>query len=151
MRLHLAIPALLAITMMASGLHRAANAGEDKHSHGHSEHAAAATALSLDNGDKWLMDEHTRNKMTEMEGAFYSADHGNQASLNTLGMRMSQDVEELVAGCTMQGKAHEQLHVFLTDYIPTVQAMSSADTLESARANAIKLKGQLDNYKKHFK
>lgn len=151
MKHSLLLSALFATTLMATGLERAAHAADAGHSHEQHAQAVAATTLSLDNGEKWVMDEHTRNKMAEMEGDFYSTDHSQQASLTALGKSMSQDVEELIAGCTMQGKAHEQLHVFLSDYIPAVQAMSSAENLDEARDLAINIKGQLDNYKKHFK
>lgn len=150
MKLPLLLPALLAATLVVAGCDHAAQtiAG---HSHAQHEQTGATTTLALDNGEKWLMDEHTRNKMAEMEAAFYSADHSQRESLNALGVSLSKDVEELVAGCTMEGKAHDQLHVFLTDYIPAVQSMSTADTLDEARDLAINIKGQLDNYKQHFK
>lgn len=150
MRLSLLLSALLAVTLMVTGCDHATTAMEG-HNHGQREQAEVATTLSLNNGEKWLMDDHTRNKMAEMEEAFHSADHTKRESLNALGVSLSQDVEELIAGCTMQGSAHDQLHIFLSEYIPAVQAMSTADNLATARESAINIKGQLDNYRQHFK
>lgn len=124
----------------------------DEHTHGHDNHAGAVSLqnLTLNNGKRWQMDEHTRTMSEKMEKTFFDADHSTQASLNALGAELETQIQELVAGCTMEGKAHDQLHVFLNDHIPTITAMVKADSLESARTSAIQLKGQFETYRKHF-
>lgn len=125
----------------------------ESHSHGHSDHggATAVAGLGLNNGERWEMDDHTRTMSQKMEKTFFEADHSTQTGLNAVGTKLESQMEELIAGCTMQGKAHDQLHVFLTDHIPTIQALAKAGDYESARESAIKLKGQFETYRKHFK
>lgn len=133
-----------------SGVHTA----HDSHAHSHEQHAAAVSTelqLALNAGERWQMDDHTRKMMVEMEAVFAAADHLNQVSLNTAGKTMSRQIEELVVGCTMEGKAHEQLHIFLGDYIPAVNALASAESPDTARELALNIHAQLDNYKKHFR
>ncbi len=139
----------LSISLFTFGLH----AADDAHSHGHSNHGStvAASGLSLNNGDQWEMDDHTRKMSSKMEETFFGADHSNQASLNALGTQLETQIGELIKGCTMSGEAHDQLHIFLTDYIPTIQNLAKAEDYETARNSAIKLKGNLETYKKHFK
>lgn len=125
----------------------------DEHSHGHDSHvsAAAPANLSLNNGERWEMDDHTRAMSQKMQKTFFSADHSTLEGLNTAGTALEQQLQELIAGCTMTGKAHDQLHVFLNEHVPTINALAKADEYASARENAIRLKGQLETYQKHFK
>lgn len=126
---------------------------EDNHSHGNSNLSSETSTygLSLNNGDRWNMDEHTRTMSQKMKNTFFDADHSAQASLNAVGMELQAQMKELIAGCTMQGKAHDQLHIFLNDHIPTISALSEADDYNSARTSAIQLKGQFEAYQTYFK
>ncbi|AFI83962.1 hypothetical protein Q7A_1124 [Methylophaga nitratireducenticrescens] len=118
----------------------------------HSNHNKAMTSeLSLNNGDRWEMDDHTRKMASKMEETFLGADHSTLASLNAVGAQLEAQLDVLIEGCTMEGKAHEQLHIFLTDYIPTVHNLAKAEDHETAKNSAIKIKGELEAYKKHFK
>jgi len=121
------------------------------HEHGNHGSEAAISGLKLNNGVRWEMDGHTRTMSSKMEKTFFNADHSTQSSLNAMGVQLEAQLDVLIAGCTMDGEAHNQLHMFLNDYIPTVNNLSKAKDLESARGEAIKLKGQLEAYKTHFK
>jgi len=125
----------------------------EEHSHGHDSHdsAAAPANLSLNNGERWEMDDHTRTMSQMMQKTFFSADHSTLEGLNTAGTTLEQQLQELITGCTMTGKAHDQLHVFLNEHVPTINALTKAEDYASARENAIRLKGQLEAYQKHFK
>ena len=126
---------------------------EDKHSHENSNHDASASlpGLSLNSGNKWEMDQHTRVMSQKMKQTFLDADHSTQEGLNAVSVKLKVQVEELIVGCTMKGKSHDQLHVFLNGHIPTISALNKAGDYSSARASAIKLKGQFEEYNKFFK
>ncbi|WP_029134895.1 hypothetical protein [Sedimenticola selenatireducens] len=125
----------------------------EEHSHGHDSHGSVATqtGLSLNNGERWEMDDHTRTMSQMMQQTFFAADHSTLGGLNAAGTALEQQMEKLITGCTMTGKAHEQLHVFLNEHVPTINALAKADDYASARENAIRLKGQMETYQKHFK
>lgn len=126
-------------------------AGE--HSHGDAGHGAITTpsGLSLNHGERWEMDDHTRALSRQMQETFFSADHSTLEGLNAAGRELEQQMQKLIAGCTMTGKAHEQLHVFLNEHIPAINALAKAEDYPAARENAIRLKGQLETYQRHFK
>lgn len=147
------LPLLFSISFFAFGFAEKSHATDDAHSHGHSEHAGKmmARGLSLNNGVRWEMDEHTRKMSLKMEKTFFAADHSNQASLKAMGTQLDTQLSELIKGCTMSGEAHDQLHIFLSDYIPTIKSITNAEDYETARNSAIKLKENLQAYKKHFK
>ena len=124
----------------------------EEHSHGHQSHGAATAlpGLSLNNGERWQTDDHTRMLSQTMRKTFFAADHTTLEGLNSAGTLMGQQVQELIAGCTMTGAAHDQLHLFLNQHIPTINALKAATDYSVARDNAILLKGQLETYRKHF-
>tara|TARA_R110001592_G_scaffold363202_2_gene681317 strand:+ start:6086 stop:6553 length:468 start_codon:yes stop_codon:yes gene_type:complete len=118
--------------------------------HSHNE-VAGINGLSLNNGERWEMDNHTRKISTLMEKTFFNGDHTSQSGLNALGVELDAQMNKLIAGCTMKGEAHNQLHAFLNKHIPTIKTLATAPNLETARASAIELKGQIKIYKEYFK
>lgn len=143
--------ALAAIPFISSGT-SSAIAADHAHGHGHAQHASTAgSGLSLNQGERWEMDAHTRDMLLQMEETFFAADHSSQAGLNAVGVKLKGQLDKLIAGCTMHGAAHDQLHLFLTDYIPTIDRLADASDYEKARAAAIELKGQLETYKHYFR
>lgn len=127
---------------------------EESIGHGHTDATTVTTLmdnLRLNNGVKWNMDQHTRIMSKKMESTFYDADHSSQAGLNSLGLKLKTQSEELITGCTMQGKSHDQLHIFLTDHLPTISALIEAEDYATAKVAAVQLKGQFETYKKYFK
>ncbi len=120
------------------------------HEHNH-EHNDLAIELKLNNGNKWKMDEHTRKMSSLMEKTFFAADHSNLTNLKMLGEQLEEQLGKLINGCTMRGEAHDQLHLFLADYVPSVQNLVKAKDYDKARSTAIKLKRNLKTYKKYFK
>ncbi|MCK5601073.1 hypothetical protein KAR91_04335 [Candidatus Pacearchaeota archaeon] len=142
----------LIITLFIIAFSGSTYSSENKHQHSHSAHATQITnGLILNNGDKWMMDAHTRKISSEMEKTFYDADHSTKTSLNTMGAQLESQLGVLIKGCTMSGEAHNQLHVFLSDYTLAVKNLANAKDYETARNSAIKIKGELETYKKHFK
>ena len=136
--------------LLAFGLAGGAQAAEG-HQHGHHGEEVAASGLRLNGEERWEMDEHTRIMLTKMEQTFFQADHSTLAGLTGAGTQLDAQLEELINGCTMQGEAHNQLHLFLTDYMPNVKALAGAKDYGGARDSAIRLKGQLESYKRYFK
>ena len=107
--------------------------------------------LTLNNGERWIMDEHTRLMSSEMEKTFFSGDHSTLKGLNDLAVNLELQIKKLIIGCTMEGEEHNQLHTFLKSYIPEVSKLRNATSYDLAKERAIKIKTQLFQYKKHFK
>src|SRR5690606_4266181 len=70
-------------------------------------------SLSLDNGARWQADEHTRRSIAEMiESTRRVEAQRDPATTAVLGRELQEQLEGLIAGCTMEGPAHEALHVY---------------------------------------
>jgi len=115
----------------------------------HSEQSANTLAdMSLNQDQKWLMDAHTRAIFSEMASSFSSVDHSTMESddLKKMGVSLQTDIDTLIQGCTMVEKAHDQLHIFLTGYIPAVIALAESGQLEDAK----KVAHYLNGYQHYF-
>ena len=69
----------------------------------------------------------------------------SNATGKDLGSLLQQDLGKLVAGCTMAGGAHDQLHVYLTAYMPSVQRLAESGD-EAARSEVEALLGLYPEY-----
>ncbi|MDT8377155.1 MAG: hypothetical protein RQ867_10535 [Mariprofundaceae bacterium] len=148
----IAIAASLAvIPLISAGAGGSAYAQNQEHGHGHHDSAAEIDGLSLNHGERWEMDEHTRTMLIKMEETFLASDHSSQAGLNAAGSELKAQMYQLIAGCTMYGEAHGQLHVFLSGYRPAVDRLAQAGDYAVARQAAIELKGHFETYKQYFR
>ncbi len=88
-----------------------------------SKHEATPEAtLSLNEGKKWQVDEHTRKSVLQMKSLI------ENTAETELGKAMAGEISNLFKGCTMQGPAHDQLHLFLTDLLGNVNGLYSSET-----------------------
>lgn len=95
----------------------------------------------LNQGKKWLMDEHTRDMFKVMSERVQSGGDSKK-----LGIALNEDLNQLIQGCTMTGAAHDQLHVFLMPYFSAVNALS-----ETGSESALKeVKQALTDYQSYF-
>jgi hypothetical protein len=120
----------------------------------HAAHADSATlddglgGLALDNGRKWEMDDHTRTVFARMAGSFLNSapQAMDEEGLKKAGADLQVDINALIQGCTMTGAAHDQLHVYLTGYMPAVAALSDSGQIEDAET----VTNYLERYDEYF-
>ena len=103
----------------------------------HAEHtnATADDGLVLNDGKRWMMDDHTRASFASMAESFVNADAaalGNDG-LKQAGGNLQKGINSLIQGCTMNGPGHDQLHVFLMAYIPAVKTLQESGQVEDAK------------------
>ena len=105
-------------------------------------------ALELNEGLKWKMDNHTRASFSTMADSFLGKDYSSLGGegLKQEGTVLRTGLDELIRGCTMTGAAHDQLHVFLTGYIPAVAALAEKGEVENAR----EVQRYLEEYGRYF-
>ena len=128
----------------------------DAYSHADHEHPSESSQdtnqpiynLQLDGANKWTMDDHTRKTFLEMSARFQGLNphETSQNDLRTLGSNLEKDLESLIAGCTMQGAAHEELHKYLTAYMPAVRTL----TAEGSPENATRVISLLELFPNYF-
>ena len=100
--------------------------GDHRHNHD-KEVSGSVPGLSLNDGKKWQMDDHTRKMFAEMDSRL--SEH--KGELKKLGEGLEDDLDKLVRGCTMVGGAHDELHRFLIQYLPAVSKLENTGSKES--------------------
>lgn len=126
---------------------------EDKPAH--EEHAAqgeqgASLELSLNEGQKWQMDDHTRNSINAIYTLFDQGEPSTIEDFNAIGTEAETEINNLVAGCTMEGAAHDQLHLFLGVFIPKVKALSAEKNIDEAGVLYGEIDQLLSQYDQYF-
>lgn len=82
--------------------------------------------LTLNDGQRWKMDDHTRLMFKAMTERIEAG-----GEIKTVGKGLKAELDKLIQGCTMTGEAHNQLHAFLTAFIPAVQKVVTTGSAES--------------------
>jgi len=120
----------------------------NNHEHSALTSSVGPSEMSLNNDQKWMMDEHTRLAFSTMVSSFFSVNHAalNKSELQAIGSQLQSDIDSLIQGCTMTEEPHHQLHLFLTAYIPTVDSLIENGQLENAKEVAY----HLNNYSYYF-
>ncbi len=97
--------------------------------------------LTLNDGQRWKMDDHTRAMFKAMTERIEAG-----GDINVVGKGLKSDLDKLIQGCTMTGEAHNQLHAFLIPFIPAVQEFSANASVESLQ----EVEELLQEYPKYF-
>ena len=116
-----------------------------------SEPEKTSIKLVLNNGKKWQMDEHSRNAIKNLDSLLIS--HSSIKSIEEhqqLAEKLDEELILLIRGCTMEGPAHDQLHVFLGSFYPKVQSLKKETIIESSKNVLKELIFLLLEYHKYF-
>ncbi len=114
-------------------------------------HHHTASAVVLDNGNKWAANPETTtgiNNMINMVEAFASSD--DSQAYKKLESTLSDEFTMIFKNCTMQGEAHNQLHNYLLPIKDLFDGLKSKE-LKTQQDSFEKLKNHLNLYATFFK
>ncbi len=120
---------------------------------GHAGHGAShgdAGGLQLDDGRRWQADDSTRTAIDAMEIATSAEPEPTVDAYRSLGAELQQRNGELISGCTMSGPAHDNLHAFLGHFIPALDALAEAASIDEGRGALAEVRRLLGVYRAHF-
>lgn len=111
---------------------------------------AGGAALELNDGRKWVvppgMMVHIRNIETDIHN-FEAAPAKDHA---TLASAIQQHLGRLVTNCTMEGKAHDELHKWLMPFLGSSQAYVDATALRVQEEKCRELQRALVVFNRYF-
>ena len=85
--------------------------------------------LELNNGEKWKLDEATRQNMKEIKAYISQASHANGV---LSGEELQKYADKLIKECRMSGPDHDALHVWLGSFLQNLRALKNNRDAESA-------------------
>ena len=106
--------------------------------------------LVLDGSQKWQVDAHTRAVMTELRATLASATVTTAEDAAALSATVQGQLDRLIAGCTMTGAAHDELHVFLLAFLPEVSALKTDPNVHVASRRVEALRAHVAGYDEAF-
>jgi hypothetical protein len=111
----------------------------------------AATILELDAGQRWVVDAAMMAHLGAMESDLRDFRGERRQDYQELAGRLQKRLGSLVAGCTMEGKAHDELHKWLVPFMAEVQAFADTEDLKSLQARHRALKDSFETFRAYFR
>ena len=156
------IPAIIGTAMLISCEKKVEHSDHADHatteqtsSENHNEHAtnedhsAAAIKLELDNGKKWKTNPEMLPFINEQEKLLDNFDD-DKDDYKILAANLNSANQKLIKSCTMTGKSHEILHVWLTDHMKNIDLLANAKDKIEAEKIIDELEKSMENYHQFF-
>lgn len=120
---------------------------EPEHQHSESD------SIELNNGAKWKvvpeMMVYIRNMESDMN-RFTEAKHTQLNDFTQLGLNLQKNIDLLTSSCTMEGKAHDELHKWLLPYIELVNGLNKSKNIDEASQTFEKIKSSYKTFNIYF-
>ena len=115
----------------------------------HDDHADASANLELDNGKKWKTNTEMLPYIQKQEQLIDAYDD-ETGDYKKLAADLSTANDQLIKSCTMTGKSHDVLHVWLTDHMKNIDLLAKAATPQEAEKIAESLEHSMESYHRYF-
>ena len=128
----------------------------DKHDHQAMEsdaphhHEEDAGPLELNDGEKWEADEHTLSVVKDMKSETLDFEKAGKKDYQALADSLTIQLNTLIAGCTMEGKAHDELHKWLVPVTENIKDLKTAKESSAARSKVDKMNESLRAFDDFF-
>lgn len=113
------------------------------------EHMEGMANMELDNGKKWKTNAEMLPFINEQEKLLKAFDD-EKDDYKVLAAKMNAANEKLIKSCTMKGKSHDVLHLWLTDHMKNIDLLSKATTQQEAEKIAESLEHSMETYHQYF-
>lgn len=111
-------------------------------------------SIELNNGSKWKvvpeMMAHIRNMELDIN-RFVEAKHTELKDFRQLGASLQKNIDFLTSNCTMDGKAHDELHKWLLPYIEMVDKLNKSKNNDEALHTFEEIKASNKLFNIYFK
>lgn len=111
---------------------------------------AQMATLELNGTDRWETNPEMLPFIQKQE-TLLADFNASEKSYSQLGKEMIEANEELIKSCTMDGRSHEILHVWLTEHMHALEALAGSTDKEQGENALHSLKTSMSTYHKYFK
>ncbi len=114
------------------------------------QHALGTEAIELDNGQKWKVDTNMMVYIRDMETKVNTFNGTTLSEYKGLSESLNKNIELLTSNCTMEGKAHDELHKWLVPFIDLAEGFSGVTTEKDANDHYMHIKASFTEFHKYF-
>ena len=120
---------------------------ESEHQHSESD------AIEFNNGAKWAVVPDMMKFIRTMESdiqQFSGTQTTDLKEFQKLGAGLQKNIDLLTSNCTMEGKAHDELHKWLVPYIDMVSKLNESKNSNEAFTTFEELKTSFQTFNQYF-
>lgn len=117
----------------------------------HEEHVSDLESIELNNGEKWKVVDEMMAHIRNMENDVQQFEVRNESNYSVLAINLQNNINLLTSNCTMEGKAHDELHKWLLPYISMVDDLSNAESNEKEIEVYSKIQSSFKIFNTYFK
>jgi hypothetical protein len=118
--------------------------------HQEHQHNAEIQTIELNNEEKWKVDANMITHIRNMENDVISFAKVEQKDYKSLSEKLQSNIDLLTSNCTMKGKAHDELHKWLSPYINLVKELSEAKDETEAEKQFQKIENSFITFNQYF-
>ena len=127
---------------------------DDKHpASANNDHHDESTTLKFNGDEKWEVNNATGIGMTKMKEILSAVnlDGMTVEQYHKLGEKLSEQTNYIINKCDMDGPAHDNLHVILTEILADISGIKEADSIDAGKKHFYKLKKDISTYFEYFR
>ncbi len=106
--------------------------------------------LQLNDGAKWKVNEDMMVHVVKMKEDVSSFDGSTLKQHILLASGLKVHISNITSNCTMEGKAHDELHKWLIPYISLIDELNESTTEEAAQDKLSEIKNSLETFDTYF-
>ena len=109
------------------------------------EHSEGKT-IQLNDGKKWKVDDEMMVHIRNMEKEVVSLDKEKPENYKVAAGNLKKNLDLLTSNCTMNGQAHDELHIWLLPFIELVEDFSK----DKSNENLAKIQESFTTFNQYF-
>lgn len=107
-------------------------------------------SLELNDGKKWAVDPPMMAHLRNLEQSIQNSETTRPVNHAALAANIQENLGRLVTNCTMEGKAHDELHKWLMPFLAMTAEYSEAADLEVQQQKFQEIRQALFVFNDHF-
>lgn len=130
--------------------HKETSEHHDSANHEGHHHEEESKPIELNNGEKWKVNDSMMLIIKAMEKQINEFSSSNNSEYAQLGTKLQSQIDVLTSSCTMEGKAHDELHKWLLPYIEMVDSLTQTTTKEAGEKQFQEIQNSFMLFNQYF-
>lgn len=113
-------------------------------------HDEDSKTIELNNGEKWKVNPEMMVHVRSMENEINAFKGKDLADYKTLATKLGEYNKSLISSCTMEGKSHDELHVWLLPHIDLTDKLLKAENETEATKGLEDIRTSMKTFNQYF-